>query len=85
MSKLTFLRDAYAAQKKYKEHKNEGCSKRRVYLNFIAKEMNISYNHFLKLLKVDVSEYPTKAQEYYKKQRQTYDAYLDKRKEERKQ
>lgn len=84
MSKLTFLRDAYAAQKTYKDHKNEGYSKRRVYLNFIAKEMNISYNHFLKLLKVDTSEYPTKAREYDNQQRQTYDAYLEKRKEERK-
>lgn len=85
MSKLTFLRDANSAQKTYKKYKNNGYSKRRVYHSFVAKEMNISFNYFLKLLKVDTSEYAIKAQEYDSKQLKTYQAYLDKRKEERKQ
>lgn len=83
MKDVKLVQEAIKAQKVFNEYKNKGFTKRAIYLNHVTKEVHVSYNHFVKLLKVDTSDYKRLVEEFQNSQRAIYNAYLKRRSQKR--
>lgn len=83
MRELEFLQDATTAQEIFKQYNKKGYTKRAIYLNHITGVVHVSYNHFVKMLKVDVSDYEKLVKEFQQRQRESYEEYLKRRSRKR--
>lgn len=83
MKDVKLVQEAIEAQKVFNEFKNKGLTKRAIYLTHVTKKVHVSYNHFVKLLNVDTSDYERLVEEFKDSQRDIYNAYLKRRSQKR--